>query len=91
MKSELINQLKRNTRFLEQKAKKKSDMLDRFEIIEQIYLNLKVLKEEMNKEDYIGEFKDLETKVISIINNLSDKSFLQEILDKVNSLVKIGV
>ncbi len=88
---EMINQIKRNTNFLYSIIKKQSSMLSKIEIVEQIYMNLKILKAELSPQEYEKEFKELEEKINNLLDTLTDKKLLDELLEKLKSLLRLDI
>ncbi len=88
---EIINQLKRNTNFLYSKIKEQNSLLNKIEVVEQIYMNLKVLKEEMMPEDYEKDFKDLESKIDKLLDQLTDKKLIDDLLSNLKNLLGLDI
>jgi hypothetical protein len=80
--------LKDSTRLLVKKTKAETDLSSRFELIEQIILNLQVLKVLMPSKIYTKEFSKLETSINSIIAEVSKPSFINEFINMVNEFIK---
>jgi hypothetical protein len=79
-------ELQKSTKLLREIYNSNVSAVRKFEILEQVYANLQVLKKEMKFEDYDKEFSKLEASVNSIVDNLTSKSFLDELLKKINKL-----
>jgi hypothetical protein len=79
-------ELQKSTKLLREIYNSNVSAVRKFEILEQVYANLQVLKKEMKFEDYHKEFSKLEASVNSIVDNLTSKSFLDELLKKINKL-----
>lgn len=79
-------ELQKSTKLLREIYNSNVSAVRKFEILEQVYANLEVLKKEMKLDDYDKEFSKLEASVNSIVDNLTSKSFLDELLKKINKL-----
>ena len=86
--TKLLNQIKRNTNFLVSILKKQSSLLEKIEIIEQIYMNLKFLKVEMKSSEYKEEFQELEKKIDKLLIQLTDTKLMKGILSSVDKLLR---
>lgn len=87
MKNESLEQLANSTRLLVVLSKSNLELLQKVEIIEQIYSNLKTLKDEMGNS-FEKEFGKLEKSVNDVIDKLSDPKLLKELINKIDEFVK---
>lgn len=74
--------LKENTKTLGKLLEANLKLTERFEIILQIYKNMEILR----KEDLDPELKELDNRVTRIFNNLTSKSFVDKLLEKISSI-----
>lgn len=83
----IIKTLEENTHFMASLVKEDLPLLHRLDLLEQVYDNLQVLKDELPKSDFNKKFGKLEKSVNEVIDQVSDKKVFEQLIDKLTNLL----
>jgi glutamine synthetase type III len=87
MNEKTLEQLKKSTRLFASLIKQDIETIKKLEIVEQIRSNLKELKDLMEKTDFEKEFGKLNESAEKVFANITDKNFIDSIVDKLQSIL----
>lgn len=87
MKEKTLAQLKKSTKLLALLIKQDIQAVRKLEIVEQIRANLTELKDLMDSADFNKEFGKLSESAEKVIENITDKNFIDSIVEKLQSIL----